>query len=39
MITLTENAINAAGCFIACSDKPTAGLRIEVTDGGCSGPQ
>jgi iron-sulfur cluster assembly protein len=39
MITLTENAINAVGRFIAGSDKPTAGLRIEVTDGGCSGLQ
>jgi iron-sulfur cluster assembly protein len=39
MITLTENAINAVGRFIAGSGKPTAGLRIEVTDGGCSGLQ
>ncbi len=39
MITLTENAINAVSRFIAGSDKPTAGLRIEVTDGGCSGLQ
>lgn len=39
MITLTENAITAVGRFIASSDKPTAGLRIEVTDGGCSGYQ
>lgn len=39
MITLTENAINAVNRFIAGSDKPTAGLRIEVTDGGCSGLQ
>lgn len=37
MITLTESAIQAVGRFIAGSDKPTAGLRIEVTDGGCSG--
>lgn len=37
MITLTESAIQAVGRFIAGSDKPNAGLRIEVTDGGCSG--
>ena len=37
MITLTEGAIKAVGRFIASSDKPTGGLRIEVTDGGCSG--
>ena len=37
MITLTDNAIQAVGRFISNSDKPTAGLRIEVTDGGCSG--
>lgn len=37
MITLTESAIKAVGRFIAGSDKPTGGLRIEVTDGGCSG--
>jgi iron-sulfur cluster assembly protein len=37
MITLTESAIKAVGRFIAESDKPTGGLRIEVTDGGCSG--
>jgi len=39
VITLTEKAINAVGRFIACSDTPSAGLRIEVTDGGCSGYQ
>jgi iron-sulfur cluster assembly accessory protein len=39
MITLTEKAITAVGRFIADSKKPTAGLRIEVTDGGCSGYQ
>jgi len=39
MITLTEKAINAVGRFIAGSETPTAGLRIEVTDGGCSGYQ
>ena len=37
MITLTDSAINAVGRFISNSDKPTGGLRIEVTDGGCSG--
>jgi len=37
MITLTESAVQAVGRFISSSDKPTAGLRIEVTDGGCSG--
>ncbi|MGD0960339.1 MAG: iron-sulfur cluster assembly accessory protein [Methylomonas sp.] len=37
MITLTESAVNAVGRFISSSDKPTGGLRIEVTDGGCSG--
>lgn len=37
MITLTESAIQAVGRFIANSGKPSAGLRIEVTDGGCSG--
>jgi len=39
MITLTEKAVNAVGRFIAGSETPTAGLRIEVTDGGCSGYQ
>ncbi|AEG01513.1 HesB/IscA family protein [Methylomonas methanica] len=37
MITLTDSAVQAVGRFISNSDKPTAGLRIEVTDGGCSG--
>ncbi len=37
MITLTESAIKAVDRFISSSDKPTGGLRIEVTDGGCSG--
>jgi len=37
MITLTDSAIKAVGRFISSSDKPTGGLRIEVTDGGCSG--
>lgn len=39
MITLTDNAIKAVGRFIASSGKPSAALRIEVTDGGCSGLQ
>jgi len=39
MINLTENAITAVSRYINGSDKPTAGLRIEVTDGGCSGLQ
>jgi iron-sulfur cluster assembly accessory protein len=39
MITLTEKAITAVGRFIAGSEMPSAGLRIEVTDGGCSGYQ
>ncbi len=39
MITLTDNAIQAVERFISTSDKPTGGLRIEVTDGGCSGLQ
>ncbi|MDO9105447.1 MAG: iron-sulfur cluster assembly accessory protein [Methylovulum sp.] len=39
MITLTEKAISAVGRFIASSETPSAGLRIEVTDGGCSGYQ
>jgi iron-sulfur cluster assembly accessory protein len=37
MITLTETAVQAVGRFISNSEKPTGGLRIEVTDGGCSG--
>lgn len=39
MITLTESAINAVSRFIAGSEKPSAALRIEVADGGCSGMQ
>ncbi|MFI3188574.1 hypothetical protein BCS42_09620 [Crenothrix sp. D3] len=39
MITLTDKAISAVGRFIANSEMPTAGLRIEATDGGCSGLQ
>ena len=39
MITLTESAVTAVGRFISNSDKPSGGLRIEVTDGGCSGMQ
>jgi iron-sulfur cluster assembly protein len=37
MITLTESAVKAVDRFIAGSGKPNSGLRIEVTDGGCSG--
>ncbi len=37
MITLTPGAVNAVARFIGSSDKPSSGLRIEVTDGGCSG--
>ena len=39
MITLTDKAISAVGRFIANSEMPNASLRIEVTDGGCSGLQ
>lgn len=39
MITLTESAVKAVSRFISSSDKPDSGLRIEVTDGGCSGMQ
>ena len=39
MITLTENAIEAVSRFIAGSEKPESGLRIEAADGGCSGYQ
>ena len=39
MITLTENAITAVSRYLEGANKPTAGLRIEVTDGGCSGMQ
>ena len=37
MISLTPGAISAVARFISSSEKPTGGLRIEVTDGGCSG--
>lgn len=39
MITLTEKAITTVGRFIAGSETPSAGLRIEATDGVCSGYQ
>ncbi len=39
MITLTDKAIDAVGRFIQGSDTPNAGLRMEVSDGGCSGYQ
>ncbi|TBU98786.1 HesB/IscA family protein [Stutzerimonas kirkiae] len=37
MIILTESAKTAINRFISSTDKPTAGLRIRVEDGGCSG--
>jgi len=39
MLELTENAQNALAQVIAGSDKDIAGLRIEVSSGGCSGFQ
>ena len=39
MITLTDKAINAVSRFINSSEMPNAALRIEVSDGGCSGLQ
>lgn len=39
MINLTKNAITAVSRYLDNSDKPNARLRIEVTDGGCSGLQ
>lgn len=39
MITLTEKAIQAVSRFMRSSDTPAGGLRIQVTDGGCSGLQ
>jgi len=39
MLELTENAQNALAKVIAGSDKTIAGLRIEVSSGGCSGFQ
>jgi len=39
IINLTDKAISAVARFIANSETPTSGLRIEVSDGGCSGLQ
>lgn len=39
MLTLTENAIKAINRFISSSEQGAAGLRIRVSDGGCSGLQ
>jgi iron-sulfur cluster assembly protein len=39
MLTLTDNAIKAINRFIASSEKGATGLRIAVSDGGCSGLQ
>ena len=39
MINLTDNAVKAVSRFIAGTDSPVAGLRIQVTGGGCSGFQ
>lgn len=37
MITITDKAAKAAYLFIKGSDKPTGGLRLAITGGGCSG--
>lgn len=37
MIHLTESAIKAVSRFIDHSETPAGGLRIRVSDGGCSG--
>lgn len=37
MVTLTPSAQQAIGRFIAQAGVPVAGLRISVSDGGCSG--
>lgn len=39
MINLTENAVKAVNRFIENSEKKSAGLRIRVEAGGCSGFQ
>ena len=39
MLTLTDNAIKAINRFIAGSETGANGLRIQVSDGGCSGMQ
>lgn len=39
MLTLTDNAIKAINRFISGSETGAAGLRIQVSGGGCSGMQ
>lgn len=39
MLILTENAQKAVGRFIEGSESPVEGLRVSVSDGGCSGLQ
>jgi iron-sulfur cluster assembly protein len=39
MITLTDSAVKAVNRFIKGAENPAAGLRIQVTGGGCSGLQ
>ena len=39
MVTLTEQAVKAVRRFIRGSGTPTAGLRLSITGGGCSGYQ
>lgn len=39
MITLTESAVSAITRFINSADSDIAGLRIHISDGGCSGMQ
>jgi iron-sulfur cluster assembly accessory protein len=39
MITLTDSAVKAVNRFIKSAETPAAGLRIQVTGGGCSGLQ
>ena len=37
MITMTDSAMAAVSRFMSSTAKPTAGLRIRVEGGGCSG--
>lgn len=39
MLTLTDSAQSAVGRFISGADTPITGLRIRVSNGGCSGMQ
>ncbi len=39
MLILTESAKNAVSRFINNSETPVQGLRVSVSDGGCSGLQ